>query len=110
LQAQKRVDKSNVLKQIVDTVADAGGRFVQHDRVSDAWYDIGTLRAIRHVYHVISYCCNKPKTTTGLLSQVSQIQAIQNDLLYSATHWKKTRPDALILPWHPPKKRKLFYK
>jgi hypothetical protein len=89
LQAQKRVDKSNVLKQIVDTVAAAGGRFVQRDSVSDTWYDIGTVRAIRHVYHVISYCCNKPRGTTGLLSEVTQIQAIQNDLLYSATHWKK---------------------
>jgi hypothetical protein len=47
-----------------------------------------------------------PVGKTGLVSEITRIQSIQNDLLYSATQQSKMRPAALILLRRLPKKRK----
>ena len=84
MQQNCRVKRSKILNHIVKKVHDAGGRFVRHNRESYHWHIIDEASSVRKVCHVINYGMHKSGTESG--TPQTQIQALQNHLLWSSIH------------------------
>lgn len=57
--ATTRLEKTQVVRQVVDMVRQSQGRFIRQDDTTGIWYDIGNIRAREKAGHALRLACSK---------------------------------------------------